>query len=67
MSDNGSVFTSLEFEEFVQLSGIVHIRVSPYHPSSNGLAEHAVQTFKKALERQPEASMETKLARFLFN
>ena len=35
-TDNGSVFTSAEFTEFVD------VRTSPYHPSSNGLAEIAV-------------------------
>ena len=33
VSDNGSVFTSHEF------NGIDHIKTAPYHPSSNGLAE----------------------------
>ena len=67
VSDNGSVFTSGEFETFLKNNGIVHIRISPYHPSSNGLAERAVQIFKKAIERQREGTIETKLSRFLFS
>ena len=67
VSDNGSVFTSGEFEAFLKNNGIVHIRVSPYHPSSNGLAERAVQIFKKAIERQREGTIETKLSRWLFS
>ena len=67
VSDNGSVFTSGEFEAFLKNNGIVHIRVSPYHPSSNGLAERAVQIFKKAIERQREGTIETKLSRLLFS
>lgn len=66
VSDNGSAFTSIEFERFVKENGIVHIRSSPYHPASNGLAERGVQTLKQGLQRLDSGSLETKLARFLF-
>ena len=46
---NGSVFTSQEFTDFVKLNEIDHIITAPYHPSSNGLAESAVQVLKKGL------------------
>ena len=44
-----------------------HIRVAPYHPASNGLAERFVQTFKKAMSaaRNDGASLSQKLCRFL--
>ena len=38
VTDNGTPFTSTVFAEFTRNNGIRHVRVSPYHPSSNGLA-----------------------------
>ena len=43
------------------------MRTAPYHPSSNGLAECAVQTFKLGLKKQTTGSLQTKLSRFLFH
>ena len=51
VSDNGSCFTSDEFEQFCKANGIKHVKCSPYHPSSNGLAERAVQTVKAGLKK----------------
>ena len=65
VSDNGSAFTSLEFQQFMKQNGITHVKTSPYHPSSNGLAERAVQTFKTA-KRMSGGSVENKVSRFLF-
>ena len=52
VTDNGTYFTSSEFQEFAQHNSIRHIHIAPYHPSSNGLAERAVQTFKLGIRKQ---------------
>ena len=67
VTDNGPQFISEEFRKFMGVNGIKHIRCSPYHPASNGAAERAVQTIKKALRTAHLAgySMEHALATFL--
>lgn len=67
VSDNGSNFVSSEFKSFLQKNGIKHITSAPYHPSSNGLVERAVQTFKQGMKKQGDGTVETKLARFLLS
>ena len=67
VTDNGTCFTSSEFQEFAQCNNIRHVRIAPYHPSSNGLAERAVQTFKLGIKKQLTGTLQTKLSRFLFH
>ena len=64
VSDNGSNFVSSEFKSFLQKNGIKHLTSTPYHPSTNGLVERAVQTFKQEMKKQDDGSVDTKLASF---
>ena len=66
VTDNGTTFTSTEFQEFIKANGIRHVKSSPYHPASNGLAERAVQTFKASMRKSTNGSIKTCFARFLF-
>ena len=65
VTDNGAAFISHEFKTFMDMNGIGHIRSAPHHPSMNGLAEHAVHTFKEGMKHLKEGSLETRMARFL--
>ena len=69
VSDNGPQFTSDEFAEFMRRNGIKHIRTTSYHPSTNGLAERFIQTFKRALQASEQSgrSFNQKLVNFLFS
>ena len=69
VSDSGPQFISEDFQLFMKSNGIKHIRCSPYHPSSNGLAERMVRTFKKAMKTSAAetTSASKNLSDFLFS
>ena len=64
VSDNGSPLTSLEFQQYCSMNGIKHIRSSPFHPATNGLAERSVQTIKRGLKKMG-GDLETRMFEFL--
>ena len=54
VSDNGTCFTTAQFEQFIKRNGIRLVTSSPYHPGTNGLTERAVQTVKHELSKMTE-------------
>ena len=67
VSDNGTSFTSEEFTAFIRSNGIKHLTIAQCHPTSNKLAERAVQTLKNALKKDPGGvSLATHISHFLF-
>lgn len=39
ISDHGPQFIAKDFKEFIRISGMTHVRTSPYYPQSNGKME----------------------------
>ena len=69
VSDNGSQFTSTEFQDFCSRNGIEYIRTAPAHAQSNDQAERYVETVKSAFTKivHDGGSIGEALMRFLFN
>jgi transposase InsO family protein len=51
VTDNTACFNSDEFRSFLKQNGIKHLTSALYHPSSNGLAERAIQILKQGLKK----------------
>ena len=66
---NGSVFTSMEFKEFLLTNGIHHSTTVPCHPFTNGLAEACpnFQEGNKRIQQEGKGTLEMKFTHFLFN
>jgi IS30 family transposase len=50
-TDNGTEFKSKVFQEFLSGNHIIHSRISPYHPQSNGLVERFHSTLINSLQK----------------
>lgn len=46
ISDNGPQFVAKDFKDFIRLSGMTHVRTSPYYPQSNGKMERWNKSIK---------------------
>ena len=64
-SDNDLQFTAAEFQLFCKQNGIRHIQMVPYHPASNRLAERAVQTFNKGIQKFTTGTIGDRITCFL--
>jgi len=51
ISDIGSQFIAKDFKEFIRLSGMTHVKTSPYYPQSNGKLERYHRTIKSSCLR----------------
>src|SRR5260370_20762487 len=48
ISDNGPQCIARDFKEFIRLSGMTHVRTSPFYPQSNG----KIERWHKSLKRE---------------
>ena len=56
ISDNGPQFIARDFKEYIRISGMTHVRTSPYYPQSNGKLERYHRTIKTAAIRPSSPS-----------
>ncbi|XP_065219648.1 uncharacterized protein K02A2.6-like [Planococcus citri] len=74
VSDNGTAFTSTEFDKFRTAYAIDHKTCAPFHAASNGQAERFVYTLKQSLralkkesaDTDSQAAVQERLNKFLF-
>ena len=63
ISDNGPQFIAKDFKEFIRLSGMTHVRTSPYYPQSNGKQERMQGTVKRECIREENPATEEEARR----
>ena len=51
ISDNGPPFIAKDFKEFIRISGMTHVKTSPYYPQSNGKLDRYHRTIKSTCIR----------------
>ena len=62
ITDNGPQFIAGDFRKFIRLSGMTHVKTSPYYPQSNGKIERWHRTLKATTIR-PQAPGSVEAAR----
>ena len=60
-----SQFTAAKFQLFCKHNGIHHIWIAPCYPASIGLAERAMKTFKRGIQKSKDGTIEDRITRFL--
>ena len=51
ISDNGPQFIARDFKEFIRVTGMTHVRTSPFYPQSNGKLERFHGSLKRECVR----------------
>ena len=64
VTNNGTCFVCSEFNAFLEVNGINHVKTAPYHPASN---ERSVQIVKNGLRRNMNGSFRARLSKVLAN
>lgn len=63
ISDNGPQFIAREFKEFIRITGMTHVRISPGYPQSNGKIERWHKSIKhEAIRPAAPSTLEEALA-----
>ncbi len=52
ISDNGPQFLAKDFKEYIRISGMTHVKTSPYYPQSNGKIERWHKSIKSECIRK---------------
>ena len=60
--DNGPLYNSHEFQQFMTSFDIEHVTSSPHYPQSNGMVENAIKTAKNLLQKSKAAATDIYLA-----
>ena len=56
MTDRGAQFQSSLFQEFSNLLGVKHIKMTAYHPQTNGLVERFHRSLKTSLAARTDST-----------
>jgi putative transposase len=49
ISDNGPQFIARDFKEFIRISGMTHVRTSPFYPQSKDYASHCTSLIQSGV------------------